>query len=85
MMPDEQLLWQVRENCLMSKKNKVDGLGNILFLGHLDKDEPNIEISNSKAIILPSQVYEVFLMVIVEVYALISSHSWRHREYGHFY
>lgn len=42
---------------------------NINFLGYLNRDEINATMSSAKAVIVPSQWYETFGMIIAEAYA----------------
>lgn len=51
------------------KKAAEKRLKNITFLGHLSKEELQETICGSKAVIVPSQWYETFGMVIIEAYA----------------
>lgn len=70
-MPKMQLL-VAGDGPLFDEKRewvKAHGLDNVLLLGYIDHQELAKLISECKAVIVPSQIYETFGMVIIESYA----------------
>ncbi len=70
-MPKMQLLVAGDGPLLDEKREwvKARGLDNVLLLGYIDHQEIAKLISECKAVIVPSQIYETFGMVIIESYA----------------
>ena len=58
----------LKDWCLQEIKNK--NINNILVIDFLKHDEAMKELANSKALILPTKVYEGFPMTIVEAFSV---------------
>jgi len=54
----------------LKEKVKKENLKNVLFLGYKSGSELKEEVRNSMALVLPSEWYEVFGIVIIEAFAL---------------
>jgi len=51
------------------EKYKAAATNNVKFTGFLNRDELNIIMAKAKAVIVPSQWYETFGMVIIEAFS----------------
>ena len=68
-MPQLQLKIVGTGNELSNYKRETKKYKNIEFLGYLNRDEINKSISMAKAVVVTSQWYETFGMIIIEAYA----------------
>lgn len=66
-LPDEKLI--VAGTGTQLEEYKMRNIKNVFFTGFLNRGELSRYLSNAKAVIVPSQWYETFGMIIVEAYA----------------
>lgn len=66
-MPDKKL--RLAGNGTKIEKYRTNATSNVSFLGFLNRDQITDQLAGTKAVIVPSQWYETFGMIIAEAYA----------------
>lgn len=68
-MPDKRILFAGTGTLLEDLKEKYRDCSNVIFLGFMDRKSLDMLLSKAKAVIVDSQWYETFGMIVIEAYA----------------